>query len=185
MLEHDLRIDFVRQRLGGRGPGNRIGVSAAIAPAADSGVRARIFDRELDRRQQRILAVLLRDHLVDAGAAIDVRAGGLLRRGAGEGGRGARVIAAARSGRRHRRGRIETADDRQLVLPRRQRLMNEAKPDVAAFRRRDVRTAIGPIGGRPAVRRKDRREARLRAWPPSSPRASAPESSNRATAAPA
>ena len=60
-LEDHLRIDLHGQRLGGRDPGNRVRVSAAIAFAAVAGIRAGIFDAELQRGQQVVLADLLRD----------------------------------------------------------------------------------------------------------------------------
>ena len=49
-FEYHLRIDFVRQRLGRTGPGNGVGVRAAIAPSTDARARAGIFDRDLQRR---------------------------------------------------------------------------------------------------------------------------------------
>jgi len=63
--------------------------------------------------------------------------------------------------RRHRRSGIQTADDGQLVAPGRQRLVDEAQPHIPPFRGRYIRTAVRPISGRPAVRRKNGREAGL------------------------
>ena len=69
-LEHHLRIQLHRQRLGRRGPGDRVGVGAAVTLAAVAGIRARILDRELHGRHQVIPADLLRDDLIDGGARV-------------------------------------------------------------------------------------------------------------------
>ena len=78
-LEHELRVDLVRQRLVRRRPRHRVRVGAAVSPAADAGVGAGVLDGQLDRRQQRVLPVLARHDLIDADAAVDIRTGGLLR----------------------------------------------------------------------------------------------------------
>src|SRR5262249_13099160 len=63
-LEYDARVGFSGQRLRRRGPGDRVRVRAAVSPVAVA-VIAGVFDAELERRQDRVLAVLGRDHLID------------------------------------------------------------------------------------------------------------------------
>src|ERR1043165_5733559 len=63
-LEGHARIDLGRQRLRRGGPGYRVGVGAAITPVAIPEV-ADIFDAKLDGRQYRVLAILVRDQLID------------------------------------------------------------------------------------------------------------------------
>jgi len=83
------------QRLGRRPPGTGIDGKRA-------GIGGRIFNRQLHGGQQRFLAVGLRDHLIDARAALNVRSRGFLWRISGKHRRGTVVIAPCRSGRRHR-----------------------------------------------------------------------------------
>ena len=61
-LEHDLRIDLHRQRSGRRAPGDRVAVGAGQARAA---AQAPFLERQLERRQRRVLAEALRRDLID------------------------------------------------------------------------------------------------------------------------
>ena len=59
-IEDLARIDFHRQRRGGRAPGNRVGVGAAEADVAGADQAGHVFGREFERRQRRVLADFLR-----------------------------------------------------------------------------------------------------------------------------
>ena len=98
-----------------RRPGNRVRVSAAIALAAVARIRARIFKGELERRQQRFLADLLRDDLVDGGAVVNIGAGRLFGLVGAQVRRGNPVIGAGLAGRRLSRLRPQPAHDHRLV----------------------------------------------------------------------
>ena len=92
-LEHRARVVFHRQRCRRRAPGDRVHVGAAIALVARTEHLDRI-DRQLERRQLCLLAVLLRHDLVQGGAGADVGALGLLHVHPGEpGGCRTRVVA--------------------------------------------------------------------------------------------
>ena len=71
-LEDDLRIVLHRQRRVRALPGNRVAIRAAQSVAA---VEARLFDRQLERGQRRVLPDLLRDNLIDGDAERRLRAG--------------------------------------------------------------------------------------------------------------
>ena len=152
-FEHHLRVDLHRERPGRRLPRDGVGVGAAVALAAVARVGARILDRELQRRQQRVLADPPRDALVDGGPGVDVRAGRLLRllgaeiRGRDE------VVGAGHPRRRLRRPRPEPARDHHLVPERLERL-----PDVR-IREAPPHRVGNPVAGRGAVRDEDPREA--------------------------
>ena len=150
-LEHDARIDLRRQRQRGRRPRNRVGVGAAVAPVAVAEV-AGVLDAELDRREDRVLAVLLRDHLVDRHA--QVRADGVApRTRARQQHRAARVIAARLLVGGHRLRHVEAADEHHAVAERLERLGDERELEVPAFLDR------APVAGRGAVRVPDADEA--------------------------
>ena len=118
LLEHDLRIQFHRQRLRGRGPGDRVGVGAAIAFPAIARIGAGIFDRHLQRGDRRLLPDLVGDQLIDGGAVVDVRAGGFLGLVGAHVGRGHPVVRAGDAGRRLGRLRPQSAHDHNLFEQR-------------------------------------------------------------------
>src|SRR3989441_3456277 len=125
-LEDRLWIELHRQRTGplnfaGRrrqaDPRDRVRVRAAIALTAVARARVRIFDRELQRRQQRLLPDAPRDVLIDRRAADGrVGTGGLPRLDAGEVRGRDPVIGSGRALWRLRRLRPQTAQD-DGVLP--------------------------------------------------------------------
>src|SRR5690606_10917616 len=110
-LEDDLRITLHRQRRGRRRPRDRIRVDAAVADAADA-ERAYVFDAELERGQGARLTDLVREHLVDRDAALDVLALGALRMCRAQvDGRRARVVAGALFGPQRSRHAVIRARD--------------------------------------------------------------------------
>ena len=104
-------------------PRNRIRVRAAISFTAIGGTGVRIFDGELQRRQQRVLADLLSDLLID-GRTADRRIGSrrLSRLDSCHERRSDPVIRPCRSLRRLRGLRPEAAKNHGLLLHWRQRL---------------------------------------------------------------
>ena len=77
-LEGHARVDLHRQRRGFAGPGDRVHVGAAVARHAAADVAGEVLGGELERRERRVLADLLRQHLVDGDAEPDVLGLGLL-----------------------------------------------------------------------------------------------------------
>ena len=151
-----------RHRLAGRrrqvDPRDGIRVGAAVAFAAVARARVRVFDGQLQRRQQRFLPDLSRDDLIDRRAADGrIRPGRLPRLDAGQERRRHPVIGAGRAFRRFRRLRPDAAQDDGLVLDVLERLQ-------------DVRQLVGqrtlllrlPVAGRHSVREEDAHEAALR-----------------------
>ncbi len=157
-LEHHLRIQLHRQRRGRRRPRDGVGVGAAVALTAVARVGAGVFDGQLQRRQQRIRADLLRDDLIDRRSVVDIRAGGLLRLvGAEERGRNP-VVGAGDARRRLRRPRMQTAQNHGLLPERLERLPVE--------RQLGGQCAFGaghPVAWGSAVRHEAADEALLRA----------------------
>ena len=95
-LEDHARIDLHRQRRGGRAPGDRIHVAAAIAGVACADHAGHVFGGEFERRIARALADVLRGNLIDRDAGPDVFAFGAPGMNAAEEGRaGAGVIGAS------------------------------------------------------------------------------------------
>jgi hypothetical protein len=84
----------------------------------------RIFERQLQRGQQRSLSDVLRDDLIDGGSVVDVRAGGLLRFISAQKSGRYPVIGAGLSGRRFGRFRPESTHDHGVLAKRLQRLKN-------------------------------------------------------------
>ena len=116
LLEGDPRRPRHRQRLGRRGPTDRVGVDAGVAVGAAAGL-VHVLDAELHGRDGRLLAELLRMQLVEGGPREDVRALGLLRmRLRQEDGAGPEVVAAD-LGRGERLGHahVGVADDGQVL----------------------------------------------------------------------
>ena len=66
-LENGARIDFHGQRRGWRAPGNGVQIGAAKTRRAAANVTGKILGGHFERRQRRVLADLLRHHLVDGG----------------------------------------------------------------------------------------------------------------------
>src|SRR5204863_8177749 len=91
-FEDHLWIVLHRQRRRVALPRNRVAVGAAQAVAAAD---ARTFDRELERRQRRVLTQLLRDDLVDRDAQVRLRT--RLRFGAAQEGRRRTVVVRGRA----------------------------------------------------------------------------------------
>ena len=150
-LEHDARVHLRRQRQRGRGPRDRVGVGAAVAPVAVAEVPG-VLDAELNRRQDRVLAVLLRDHLVDGHA--EVRADRVAPRARPRQQHcAARVIAARLLVGGHRFRHVEAADEHHAIAERLERLGDERELEVPAFLGR------APVAGRGAVRVPDADEA--------------------------
>ena len=166
---------------GRRGPGDRVGVGAAVAFAAVARIRARIFDRELHGRHQVVLADLLRDDLIDRGARVHVRAGRLLGLVRAQERRRHPVVGAGRARRRFGRAGMQAAQDHRHVFPERlQRLAVERKLEVQrAFLVREPSSRAPCRGGTKQPTN------RGFGWPPSAPAPSRPAPSLRETAAPA
>jgi len=142
-FEDHLRIQFHRQRVGRCGPGDGVGVRAAVAFAAVARIRARILDRQLHGRHQVFPADLLRDHLIDGGAGIDIGSGSLLGFVRAQERGGHPVVRSGRARRRFRRPRVQAAHDHRLIHERFQRLPIERK------RRSQFAFGAGhPIAGR-------------------------------------
>ena len=153
-LEDDLRIHLHRQRPHRRLPRDRVRVDAAIAFAARARVRAGIFDRELQRRQQRLLTDLLRDDLIDRRAGFDVGAGRLLRLRRAEVCGGHEVIGARHARRILRRLRPEAAREHHVLAERLERLPDERILEAARAALRN------PVAGRRTMRHENARESR-------------------------
>src|ERR1019366_6111200 len=66
-LEGHARIHFGGKRLRGRGPGDRVRVGATVAPVAVAEITG-VLDAELKGGQDRVLAVLVGDQLIDGDA---------------------------------------------------------------------------------------------------------------------
>src|SRR6266850_2540728 len=64
-LESHAGIDFCRKRGRRCRPRDGVRVTATVTPVAVAGIVTGILDTELNGRQQRVLAVLVRDYLVD------------------------------------------------------------------------------------------------------------------------
>ena len=97
--EDHARIDFHRQRRGGRAPRNGVHVGATEADVAGAHQSAEILGGQFERRQRRFLADLLRGHLIDGHARLDIGAIGALGVNAVQENRGrSGVIAAIVSG---------------------------------------------------------------------------------------
>ena len=159
-LEDHLRAVLHRQRQRVVPPGDGVVVRAAVAGAA---VQRHFLDAHFDRRQRRVLADVLGEHLIDGLAAVH---GALLgMRAAQEHRRRARVIRAGvralAAGQRVR----QVADDVQAVAEFLERLQRLGELEAAAFRRRR------PLVHRRAVRDVDAAEAALRRAPRSAPAA--------------
>ena len=71
LLEHQPRVVLHRQRLRRRLPRNRVAIGAAEARLARE---HRLLDRQLQRRQRRVLADVLRRHLIGRDAQVRLRA---------------------------------------------------------------------------------------------------------------
>ena len=98
-------------------PRDRVRVRAAVALAAVARARVRILDGQLQRRQQRLLADLLRDQLIDRRAADGrIGAGGLARLDAGEERGRHPVVRTGRAFGRLGRLRPQAAQHDRLVL---------------------------------------------------------------------
>ena len=150
-LEHHARVDLRRQRLRRRRPRDRVGVGAAVAPVAVAEV-AGVLDAELQRREDRVLPVLVGDVLVDGDA--QERAHRVASRPrAGQQHRAARVIAARLVRRRHRLRHVEAADQDDAVAEWLQRLRDEGEVEVLPVLERT------PVARRCAVRVPDADEA--------------------------
>ena len=190
-LEDDLRVQLHRQRAGSQlglagrrrqvDPRDRVRVRAAVAFAAVARARVRILHGELQRRQQRLLADLRGDHLIDRRTADGrVGPGGLARLDPGQVGRRDPVIRSGGALGRLGGFRPQSAHDDRLLSHLLERLQN-----VGQLRRQRPFGVRLPVPGRHAVRKEDAHETRL-ARPPRSARApSSPASSRRAAAAPA
>ena len=155
-LEHDLRVQLHRQRGRRRRPRDAVRVGAAVAFAAVARVRAGIFDGELHRREQVVLSDLLRDHLVDRRAVVDVGARrplGLVRT---EVGRSHPVVGRALAGRRFRRTGVKAAQDHRLLPVRFERLEDRRHLEAGSHFVRH------PVSRRHAVGNKRGDEPRLR-----------------------
>src|SRR5262245_7794642 len=68
-FKSDARIDFGRKRRRRIDPGNGVGICAAVTPIAIPEV-CRVFDTQLDGRQDRVVAIFFRDELIDRYAQI-------------------------------------------------------------------------------------------------------------------
>src|SRR5262245_30800868 len=130
-LEDDAGIHFGRQRLGRGGPGDAVGVRAAVAPVAVA-IVARVFDAELQRREDRVLPVPAGDHLVDGRSKIGAD-GVSPRPRPRQQDRATRMIAAGLLRGRCRLGHVEAADEHDAVAERLQRLRDEREREVFPF----------------------------------------------------
>ena len=153
-LEHDARVGLRRQRFGGRRPRNRVGVGAAVSPVAVA-VVARVLDAELERRQDGVLAVPGRDHLIDR--RTEKRAHGVAPRTRTREQHGAAGVIAARflvGG--HRLGHVQPGDEHDPIAQRLERLGDERELEVLSLLQR------APKAGSRAVRVPDADEAPYR-----------------------
>ena len=152
-LEHEPRVRLGRQRLGRRLPRHRVHVRARVAVVARADDVVAV-DRDLERRQLRVAADQLRDHLVDGRARLDVRALGLLGvHRAHERGGGARMLPAgvALVGRRVV---VEPAQHQRVPAEPLHRLQDGGELEPLALGGR------GPVPHVHAVAHVDRREPR-------------------------
>src|SRR6516162_266028 len=130
-LESDTRIDFGRERLVGRTPGYGVGICAAIAPIAISKI-ADVLHPELNGRQDRVPAVLVRDQLVDRDA--QRRAHRVSSRpDAGQKDGAARMVAARLFGGGHGLGQVQSGDENHPVTEWLERLGDKRKIEVGTF----------------------------------------------------
>ena len=127
-LEHDLRIHLHRQRRRRRAPRDRIAVGAREARAA---AQAAFLERQLERRQRRVLAEGLRRDLIDRRAEPRRRAR-LGPRAREPDGRRARVVGAGRGvlavGERQR----QVADDVEPIAERLERAQDRRQLEARA-----------------------------------------------------
>jgi hypothetical protein len=154
-LEHQPRVVLHRQRRRRRLPRDRVAIGAAERRLArEHG----FFDRQLERRQRRVLTELLRDDLIDRYAEMRLRAP-LRHRACEEHGGGARVIGArgdvGATGASDERMR-ETADDVETIAIGLEWLQDFGEREASSLRRRR------PLVHRRAVRHVDAGEPRLR-----------------------
>ena len=150
-LEHHARVDLRRQRLRGRRPRDRVGVRAAVAPVAVAEV-AHVLDAELQRRENRVLPVLVGDVLIDSDS--QERAHRVASRPrSGQQHRAARVIATRLVRRRHRLRHVEAADEDHAVAKWLERLRDKREVEVLPVLERT------PVARRCAVRVPDADEA--------------------------
>ena len=148
LLEQHLRIVLHRQRRSLALPRQRIAIGAAQPFAA---AQAGVLDHQLQRWQRRVLAQVLRRHLVHRDAEPRLRAGGRLRAAEERGGRA--VVVAGGAARTIGQRMAEVGDDIDVRAIGRQRLQDLAEGEIAPFvLRRPARH-----GG--AVRKIDRTEA--------------------------
>src|SRR5438093_318269 len=70
-LSGNARVADHRQRLVGRRPTDRVGVRARVAVGAAARL-VHVLDAQLHRRDRRVLAVLLRENLIDGDAGVQV-----------------------------------------------------------------------------------------------------------------
>ena len=171
-LEDDLRIVLHRQRRVRTLPRNRVAVRAAQAVAA---VQARLFDRQLERRQGRVLPDLLRGNLIDGDAERRLRAG-FGERAAEK--RGGRAVVIRRRAAAVGIGVPQIADDVDLVVERLERLQDRRELEAGALGCRR------PLRHDRAVREVDRAEPRPRLRRGLAEQRRRRESSIRAAAAP-
>ncbi len=156
-LEYDLRVQFHRQRRGRRGPGDRVGIDAAVTFAAVARTRTRVFHRDFHRRQQRFLPVPGGDDLVDGLASVDVGTRGLARllrtqeRGSDP------VVGTGFTRRRLGRARVQPGQDIQVLAERLHRL-----PDERQFVRQCADFLGNPVARCRAVRHEAAEETRRR-----------------------
>ncbi len=137
LVEHDARVAHHRQRLLRRRPADRVGVDAGVAVGAAARL-VDVLDRELHRRDRRVLAELLRVELVERGAGEDVVALGLLRVRLGQEHRARPEVIAADLRQRERLGvvHVGVADDGDVFAERRERLEGRAPLEIAPDLRR-------------------------------------------------
>ena len=171
----DARVDLHRQRRRRRRPGDRVHVGAAVAGRAGADVAGEVLGRELERRERRVLADLLRDDLIDRRADADVLAFGPLRDRRRSASPTALTACIADLAAR-RRVRLLTTTSESLNGSSGFRIGVNSKPRAGRRRR--------PLIHDRAVRDVDDAEARARRAPASAPAPSAPAPSRRAAAAP-
>ena len=151
-LERDARIDLHRQRRGLARPRDRVHVRAAVAGHAAADIAREILRRVLERRKRRLLADVLREHLVDRNADANVLGFRLLRDGARQPPRRAHgVIRDAGTA-----GARKLTDDGELIAKRLERLQDRRQRQRAGL-------ALGhPVRDRAAVRNVHGAEAQRR-----------------------
>ena len=131
-LERHARVHLSRQRRRRARPGQRVGIGAAVVGAAGADEAGEVLDRQLDRRERRVLADLLGDHLIGGGPEIDVLALGGLGDGAAQPARGRGHVRVGGLAARPRR----VGHQDRVILERLERLQDGREVEALPGRRR-------------------------------------------------